>query len=493
MPAAAGWLTVTLVLIAPTALGVSLTGALTAGAAVGLAVMTRPGRRTVAATLAGACGLCAAAGAVTVLRVVAAEQSPVREIAGKTAVTVRVTGDPLYFGGPGESGGRLRLPVRIEAVAGRAVTGVPASLQAAADELPDPLPGQRLSAVVRVRPPDGGAAQRLQAARLTVAGPVRVAGAAPVWQRAAGAVRARLVRTAAVALGEREAGLLPGLVLGDTSGLDPVLREHFRAAGLTHLTAVSGANFSLVIGAVVLGLRLCGASTRVTVVLGLIAVAGFVVLVRPTDSVLRAAVMGSVGLLGALAQRRSQALPALGAAIAAIMLVWPQMALTPGFALSVVATLGLVLWAAPIRRWLTRRRLPEPLAVLVAMALAAQILTTPLIIAISDRVSLVSLPANLLVAPVVGIIGLLGTLAAVLGPLGPPTGLPSLVAELLLRAAGPEMWWLVECAQRLGSPGWAAPEVPGWQAAGVLTLAGLAGWAAWRSHVSRADSRADRS
>ncbi|GAA4746489.1 hypothetical protein GCM10023217_15220 [Gordonia alkaliphila] len=245
--------------------------------------------------------------------------------------------------------------------------------------------------------------------------------------------------------------------------------------------SVSGANFSLVCGAVVLAVRLAGASTRVTVAVGLATMFGFVILVRPTDSVLRAAVMGGVGLLGALAARRAQALPALGAAVVVVLLFWPHMAVGPGFALSVVATLGLVLWAAPLRRWWMVRRVPEPVAVLLAMTMAAQILTTPLVIAISDRVSLVSLPANLLVAPVVGVIALLGTAAALAGSVGATSGAGALVAEWLIRATGPEMWWLIGCAQGLGGHAWSAPQVPGWQAAIVVTLIGIFVALVWRA------------
>ncbi|MFT3661775.1 MAG: ComEC/Rec2 family competence protein [Gordonia sp. (in: high G+C Gram-positive bacteria)] len=250
---------------------------------------------------------------------------------------------------------------------------------------------------------------------------------------------------------------------------------------------MSGSNFSIVCGAVVLAVRMLGASTRVTVASGLLTMLGFVILVRPSDSVLRAAVMGGIGLAGVLAARRASALPALGAAVVIVLLCWPQMALAPGFALSVFATLGLVLWASPIRQGLVRRGVPEAIAVVLAMTLAAQILTTPLVIAISDRLSLVSLPANLLVAPVVGLIALGGTLAAVVGVLGPSDGPGALGAELLVRACGPETWWLVTCADVLGGRRWSAPEVPGWQAAVVSALAGAFGWAVWRARCGAAD------
>ena len=443
-----------------------------------------PGREAGAGLAASAlalCALAAAAGAVCAIRIGIAEAAPVRDVEGKPVMTLEVTGDPLIFAQPGGA----RLPVRIVDVGGRRQRPVAAELTLRLSQLPETVPGQHLSVRARVRTPPSGPADRLVAARLTAVEPPTITVPAPSWQRWAGFVRERLRLLAARALPPRAAGLFPGLILGDTGELDTQLRDNFRAASLTHLVAVSGANFTLVCGAVVLGVRLAGASTRLTVAVGLVAMLGFVILVRPTDSVLRAAVMGGVGLFGAVAARRAQALPALGAAVIVVLLFWPQMAVAPGFALSVVATLGLVLWAAPLRQWLMRHRVPEVLAVLLAMTLTAQVLTMPLVIALSDRLSLVAVPANLLVAPVIPVIALLGTLGALVGAIGPPEGPGALVGEWLIRATGPEVWWLIHCADTLGGQRWSAPEVPGWQVAAVLVLAGAVVSAAWLARPNR--------
>lgn len=479
-PAAACWVLTGSALVLPLTITVVITAGLVSVAVLAW-VALRASRPAVAATAAAVCGVAAAAGAACVLRISITESAPIAQARGLPVVVVQVTGDPVMLRHSGE----VRTPVRVVELDRRPHAPVAAELVAGAEAIGDTVPGQRMALRVRVRPPPDGVGRRLVAARLTAVGDIATVSPAPVWQRWAGRVRARLRLLAARSLPPRAAGLFPGLVLGDTGDLDGELRDHFRAAGLTHLTAVSGSNFAIVCGAVVLSLRMLGASTRSTVALGLLSMLGFVVLVRPTDSVLRAAVMGGIGLAGALAARRASALPALGAAVVVVLLFWPQMALAPGFALSVLATLGLVLWAAPIRQRLIRRGVPEVLAVLLAMTLAAQILTTPLVIAISDRVSLVSLPANLLVSPVVGPISLLGTLAAVIGAIGPPDGPGSLAGELLIRATGPEMWWLVGCADALGGRNWSAPEVPGWQAAIVLTLTGAFGYGVWRAHRPR--------
>ncbi|NJC10602.1 hypothetical protein F4558_000428 [Micromonospora profundi] len=100
------------------------------------------------------------------------------------------------------------------------------------------LPGQRVAAEGRLGVPRGG---DLTAAVLSTTGPPERQGA-PSWaQRVAGTLRAGLQRACAP-LPDDPGGLLPGLVVGDTSRLPPAVEEDFQATGMTHLNAVSGAN-----------------------------------------------------------------------------------------------------------------------------------------------------------------------------------------------------------------------------------------------------------
>ncbi len=119
--------------------------------------------------------------------------------------------------------------------------------------------------------------------------------------------------------------MVPALVLGDTSAVSPETSKDFRTSGLTHLTAVSGANVTIVCGAVLLAAALLG--PRVAVTLAAVTLLGFVVVVQPSASVLRAAVMGAITLLAVLTHRRRQAMPALAAAIIVLMIgapSWPS-------------------------------------------------------------------------------------------------------------------------------------------------------------------------
>jgi competence protein ComEC len=277
----------------------------------------------------------------------------------------------------------------------------------------------------------------LSVAVLSSTGPPRLGEAAPI-QRAAQRVRAEFAAAARSALPADQAAMLPALVLGDTSALTAQTVDEFKTSGLTHLTAVSGANVTIVCGAVLLTAGLIG--PRFAVALAALALLAFVIVVQPSASVLRAAVMGAITLLAVVSHRRRQAIPALSASVLVLMIGAPELAVDIGFALSVSATAALVVIAPAWSRRLVRRGWPKPLADAVSVAVAAQLVTAPLVAAISGRFSVVAVGANLAAAGVIAPITVIGTAAAVLSALWPPG------AELLVRFTGPELWWLVNVA-----------------------------------------------
>lgn len=296
--------------------------------------------------------------------------------------------------------------------------------------------------------------------------------AAPV-QRAAAAVRSRFAAATREALPPPQAAMLPGLVLGDTSAVAPGTVAQFRTAGLTHLTAVSGANVTIVCGAVLLTAVLIG--PRAAAALAGVALLAFVVVVTPSASVLRAAVMGAIALLAVFSARRRQAVPVLSAAVIVLMLAAPHLAVDAGFALSVCATAALAVLAPRWSARLVLRGWPKPLADTVTLAVAAQLVTAPLIAAISGQFSLVSIVANVLVAPVVPPITVLGTAAAVLSTAWPAA------AGLLIRFTGPELWWLLAVAGTAGSaPGAAVPVPAGWAGLVAVGTVAVASALLWR-------------
>jgi competence protein ComEC len=324
------------------------------------------------------------------------------------------------------------------------------------------LPSQEVVAKVRYGQPDGG---DLTAAILS-------ANEAPLWigpppwhQRLAGSLRAGL-QDASAPLEDRPGGLLPGLVVGDTSRMSPELEQQFRDTGMSHLTAVSGSNVAIVIGFVVLLARFARLNPRWTAILAAIALAAFVILVRPSPSVLRAAAMGAIGLLALASGRLKAALPALCATITVLVLIDPALAIDPGFALSVSATAGLLLLAPGMRDWFLRRRVRRELAEALAVPLAAQLACAPVIAGLSGSVSLIAVPANFLAVPAIAPATIIGVGTTVIAPIWPAA------AEFGAWLASWPAWWLVKIAETGSAAPAAVIPWPG-GVAGALLLAAL--------------------
>ncbi|SFO49485.1 competence protein ComEC [Geodermatophilus obscurus] len=408
--------------------------------------------------------------------------SPLTELGGdrQVHVVLEVDGDPRRIGGAAAP--RLVLDATVTALedgGGTARLSAVVVVFAPEDGWTGLLPGQLVRARVTVSPaaPADGVV-----ARLSARGPPEPVGGAPWVQRAAGGVRDGLADSADRVLDSPAAGLLPGLVVGDTRAMDPVLTEDFRRAGLSHLTAVSGANVSIVLAGVLAPLRRRAADPRLQALVAVVALAGFVVLARPSASVVRAAAMGAVGLLALASGRSRAALPALSASVVVLLLLDPRLARDAGFALSVTATAAIVLLAPGWSRRLRGRGSPGVLADAVAVAAAAGLATAPLVAGLSGLVSPVSLPANLLAAPAVAPATVLGLLAALVGAVVPLAG------DALVWLAGWPVRWLVAVARAAaslpdGASGWPA----GTRGALLLTLLLLAaGLLLWRHPRLRA-------
>jgi competence protein ComEC len=277
------------------------------------------------------------------------------------------------------------------------------------------LPGQRVSAHGKLLAPRVG---DLSAAVVSIReAPVRI-GRPPWTQRAAGTLRAGLQR-ACTPLPALAGGLLPGLVVGDTSRLDPGLQDDFRTTGMTHLTAVSGGNLVIIVGVVLFAVRRARAGPVLSAVVCGAALLGFVILARPSPSVVRAAAMGAIGLIGLAAGRPRAALPALSAGIAVLVVYDPELASDPGFTLSALATAGLLLLAPKWRDGLKRAGWPAGAAEALAVPAAAQVACGPVIAGLSGTISLIAVPANLVVVPAIAPATLLGVAAAMISPVWP--------------------------------------------------------------------------
>lgn len=265
----------------------------------------------------------------------------------------------------------------------------------------------------------------------------------------------------------RDGGLLPGMALGDRIGLEPGLEESMRTTGLTHLTAVSGANCSYVIAFTFFGLRMVRLPRLPAGAGAVLALAGFVMLVRPEPSVLRAAVMGAIGVAAVLSGRGRVSLTLLMLSIVVLLTVDPWLSVSYAFVLSVAATLGLVT-AGPMMVRSLEAVLPRSLAQLLAIPLTAQLFCTPVLVLIQPALPVYSLPANVLASPVVPAITLLGMIA-VLALVAAPVLAPPLVA-----AAQCGTRWVAGVADTLAAaPAASLPWIPGVPGAVTAALSSL--------------------
>ena len=291
-------------------------------------------------------------------------------------------------------------------------------------------------------------------------------------------------------LGTESAALVLGTAYGDDSLMSSTAREEYKLSGLSHITAVSGANIAIVfLGAYRLVLavrpyhlasaylllrswmqRLRGRDTarsrrpayprrpaqpqqptppnahalpplvhrlstlaiphRVMVLCGVAAVLAYAMLLDSEGSVIRSLAMGLLGAYAMLRGSGRQSLAALQTTVLMCLLAAPHLAVDMGFALSVTATSALILLGPPLIR-LLMRVMPVFCAEMLAAPIVASLWCTPLILAMSGKVPLYSVPANLVAAPLAPLSMLAGLAALGLMLLGLPA-----LADVCLRAGG---------------------------------------------------------
>lgn len=257
--------------------------------------------------------------------------------------------------------------------------------------------------------------------------------------------------------------LLAGLAIGDTTDVGGTLDQAMKSSSLSHLTAVSGANCAIVIGLVMVAGAAVGIPRWARVAASLAVLVGFVVLVTPEPSVLRAAVMASLVLATLARGRPVRGIPVLALATIVLLAFDPWLARSYGFVLSVLATAGLLLLAGPLARVL-ERWLPRWLAIVIAVPFAAQLACQPVIILLSATLPTYGVVANVLAAPAAPIATVVGLAACVLLVLIPPLG------ALLCQLAWLPSAWIAAVAQFFASaPAAQLPWPPG--AVGALLLA----------------------
>ncbi|HEX6956059.1 MAG TPA: ComEC/Rec2 family competence protein, partial [Agromyces sp.] len=284
---------------------------------------------------------------------------------------------------------------------------------------------------------------------------------------------------AAAELGGDAGALVPGLAIGDTAAIPDELREAMTAASLTHLTAVSGANCAIVTAAAFWAAGRAGLPRAARIGAALVALLGFVVLVTPESSVVRAAVMAVVVLVALGVGRAGGGASALAVATVLLLAIDPWFSRDFGFALSVCATGGLILLSGPLARALARW-MPRPVAAMVAIPLAAQLACQPVLILLEPALPVYGVPANLLAAPAAPVATVAGLVGCLLLPVLPSVGFAALQVAWV-----PAAWIATLAHGAHGLPVQSVPWMPDAPGAALCALAVAAGIVAARAANGR--------
>lgn len=242
-------------------------------------------------------------------------------------------------------------------------------------------------------------------------------------------VRRRASRALALALPEPQSSLAQGVLLGQRSALPAGLAADLNTTNTSHLVVVSGENVVLVAAFATLFFSLI-AGRRSALMLSIAAVLAYAALIGPSPPVVRAVIMGILMMTATILGRRSSAFTALLFAAAIMLAADPQTVRDVSFQLSFAATAGIVYLASPVKAWLVGllvaalrlQEVPRWLAALFAeplgVTIAAIVSTSPLLALNFGRLSLVAVPANMLVVPAFPLI-LAASLVAAAGGLLP--------------------------------------------------------------------------
>ncbi|HEX6254324.1 MAG TPA: ComEC/Rec2 family competence protein [Euzebyales bacterium] len=340
--------------------------------------------------------------------------------------------------------------------------------------------GQPIAGRMRVgATPDGGFGAHLRALGVSVSLRPRappVARPAPWLLAHTTVLRTRAGAAFDAALPSGRAALLGGIVLGSRDRVDD---DILRDAGLSHLVVVSGRHVAVVLAGVLALSVACGIGHRGRHRLALTMLWWFVLVTRWQPSVLRAAVMATLMLAAASAGRGRQSTHSLAVTVAVLLLCDPLLGRQMGFALSVLATAGVLSVVGSVGGERRRRG-----RIAVRATIAAQITTAPVVLSAVGTVPLGAVPANLVAAPAATIAQVVGLVAAAVAAVPAPGA--HVAATWVARAAGPALA-LVQSTASLFA-GW--PQATARHVLGaVLLSAGVWTTARWGPLASRARHR----
>ena len=279
-------------------------------------------------------------------------------------------------------------------------------------------------------------------------------------------IRDSIVNKIFLALPEPHGSLLSGILLGNRVRLDRDLLEIFRVVGLSHIIAVSGYNLTVMTANIRSALRpLLG--RKITLIVAAVTVLSFVLLSGAPPSIIRAAVMAGIVLFGEYIGRPNRSLGALVTAAGVIVFFEPKIIFDVGFQLSIAATYGLIRLAPVITNAFRNTKLPDWLKQVLGETLAATVMTAPLIVAVFERLSILSPLTNILVVPLIPLLMGVGITAVVLLFIFVPIG------KIVALLTWPILEWIIFISQKFSAWKFASTDVSLPAIVAILIMLGL--------------------
>jgi competence protein ComEC len=264
-------------------------------------------------------------------------------------------------------------------------------------------------------------------------------------------LRYRLTQFLRTYIGGVEGNIAAALVTGDRSGIPQGVRDAYADAGIAHVLAISGLHLSLVAGfffvlfrtlfAFIPFLALRFPMKKVAALWALVGVLFYLIICAAPIPALRSFMMTSLVLGGVIVDRFALSLRNVALAATGILLFLPESLLSPSFQLSFAAVVILVAgyerYYGPLHSWVARNPWWGKSFVLyssgiVLSSLLSTIATTPYVVYTFHHFTLHSIPANMIVIPLMSffIMPLLAILI-LLWPLSNLVGLPEILKYLL--------------------------------------------------------------
>lgn len=217
-----------------------------------------------------------------------------------------------------------------------------------------------------------------------------------------------------------ESDLADGLILGVRGGFDADMRNEFISTGTIHIIALSGYNVTIVAESVMKILGFIFAET-ISIIFGILIIILFIFLAGASSTAIRAGVMATIALFARMTGRKYDAGRALVVAGLLMIAYDPRVLTDISFQLSFIATFGVLFITPKTIRWI--RFLPARFGFreLVATTIAATVAVLPILLYSTGILSIVSLPANILILPLIPltmfvsfVVGMIGYISIVL-------------------------------------------------------------------------------